>query len=80
LYGYKTGSLTIREENRLRAFENKVLRRIFGPTRKEVARGWRRLHNEEICNLYTSLNIVSVIKSRRTRRAGMLYACEMRNV
>jgi hypothetical protein len=48
LYGCETWSLTLREENRLRVFENSVLRRIFGPKRVEVAGGWRRLHNEEL--------------------------------
>jgi hypothetical protein len=47
--------------------ENRVLRRIFGPEREEVAGGWRRLHNEELHNLYTSPDIIRVIKSRRTR-------------
>ena len=49
LYGCETWSLTLREERRLRVFENKVLRRIFGPRRDEVTGDWRRLHNEEIC-------------------------------
>jgi hypothetical protein len=48
-------------------FENRVLRRIFGPKREEVAGGWRRLHNEELHNLYASPNIISVMKSRRIR-------------
>ena len=69
LYGCETWSLTLREEHRLRAFENKVLRRIFGPKRGEVAWKWR-LHNEELNDLYCSPNIVWVIKSRRMRRAG----------
>jgi hypothetical protein len=51
-------------------FENRVLRRTFGPKREEVAGVWRRLHNEELQNLYTSPNITSVIKSRRTRWVG----------
>jgi len=67
LYGCETWSLTLREERRLRVFENKVLRRIFGPRRDEVTGDWRRLHNEEINVLYCSLNIVRVIKSRRMR-------------
>jgi len=53
-YGCKTWSLTLREEQCLRAFENRVLRRILGPKREEVAVGWRRLHNEELHNFYTS--------------------------
>ena len=57
------------EERRLRVFENKVLRRIFGPRRDEETGDWRRLHNEEINDLYCSPNIVQVIKSRRMRWA-----------
>jgi hypothetical protein len=60
-YGCTTSSLTPREEHRLRVFENRVLRRIFGSKRGWVARGWERLHNEELYNLYTSL-IVGVGK------------------
>jgi hypothetical protein len=55
----------IREEHRLRVFENMVLRRIFGPKRDEVAGGWRKLHNEELHNLYSSPSIIRMIKSRR---------------
>jgi hypothetical protein len=55
-------SLTLREEHRLRVSENRVLRRIFGPKREEVAGGWRRLHNEELHNLYASPNIIREIK------------------
>jgi hypothetical protein len=51
-------------------FENRVLRRIFGPTRDEVTGEWRKLHNEELHNLYSSTNIIKQIKSRRTRWAG----------
>jgi hypothetical protein len=54
----------------LRVFENRVLRRIFEPKREEVAGGWRRLHNEELRNLYASRNIVRVVKSRNMRWAG----------
>jgi hypothetical protein len=53
---------TLREEYRLRAFENRVLWRIFGRKREEVAEGWRRLHNEELHNLYAAPNIITVIK------------------
>jgi len=60
----------LREERKLRAFENLVLRRIFGPRRDEVTGEWRRLHNAELNDLYSSPNIVRVIKSRRMRRAG----------
>jgi hypothetical protein len=70
LYECATWSLTLREEQRLSVFENRVLRRIFGPKREEVAGGWRRLHNEELHNLYTSLNIIRVNKSRGMRWTG----------
>jgi hypothetical protein len=64
LYGCETRSLTLREEHRFR-----VLKRIFGPKRDEVAGGWRQLHNTELHNLYSSPNI-TMTKSRRIRRAG----------
>jgi hypothetical protein len=62
LYGCETLSLTLREEHRFRVFENRVLRRIFGPKRDEVRRGWRKLHNEELHGLYSSPSIIRVIK------------------
>jgi hypothetical protein len=60
----------LREECRLRVFENRVLRRIFGPKRDEVTGEWRRLHNKELYVLYSSPNIIWVMKSRRLRWAG----------
>jgi len=62
--------LTLREERKLRVFENRVLRKIFGPRRDEVTGEWRRLHNEELNDSYSSPNTVRVIKSRRMRWAG----------
>jgi hypothetical protein len=70
LYGCETWSLTLKEEHRLRVFENKVLRRIFGPKRDEVTRGWRKLHNEELRDMYSLPSIIRIIKSRRTRWAA----------
>jgi hypothetical protein len=63
-------SLTLREEHRLRVFENRVLRRIFGPNRDELMRGLRKLHNEELRDLYSSSSIIRIIKSRRMRWEG----------
>ena len=62
LYGCETWLLTLRGERKLRVFENMVLRRLFGPRREEVTGEWRRLHNEELNDLYSSPNIVRVIK------------------
>jgi hypothetical protein len=62
LYGYKTWSLTLREERRLNVFENRVLWRVFGPKRDEVTGEWRKLHNEELNDLYSLPNIGRVVK------------------
>jgi hypothetical protein len=70
LYGCETWSLTLREEHRLRVCENKVLRRICRVKRNEVTRGWRKLHNEEHRDLYSSPSKIRIIKSRRMRWAG----------
>jgi hypothetical protein len=70
MYGCETWSLTLREENRLRVFENRVLRRIFGPRRYEVTGDWRKLHNEELHNLYSFPDIIRQVKLRRMRWAG----------
>jgi len=70
LYGCEVWSLTLREERKLRVYENMVLRRICGPRRDDVTMEWRRLHNEELNDLYCSPNIVRVIKWRRMRWAG----------
>ncbi|KAJ4450732.1 hypothetical protein ANN_02162 [Periplaneta americana] len=80
LYGCETWTLTLREEQRLRVFENKVLRKIFGAKRDEVTGEWRKLHNAELHALYTSPDIIRNIKSRRLRWAGHV-ACmgESRN-
>jgi hypothetical protein len=61
-------------QSRLRVFKNRVLRRIFGPKRDEVTGEWRRLHNKELCALFSSPNIIQAIKSRRLRLAGYV-AC-----
>jgi hypothetical protein len=80
LYGCETWSLTIREEHKLRVFENKVLR-IFGPKRDGVTGGWRKLHKKELHNLYSSPSIIRIINSRRMRWAGHVARMgEKRNV
>jgi hypothetical protein len=66
----RSSTLTLREEHRLRVFENRVLRRIFGPKRDEVTGEWRKLHSEELHNLCSSPDIIRQIKSRRMRWAG----------
>ena len=81
LYGCETWSLILREEHGLRVFENGVLRRIFGTKRDEVTREWRKLHNKELHDLYSSPNIVQVIKLRRMGSAGNIaYMGERRGV
>jgi hypothetical protein len=70
LYGCETWFLTVSEEHKLRVFENRLLRRIFGSKRDGVTGGWRKLHNEELHNFYTSPSIIRIIKSRRMRWAG----------
>jgi hypothetical protein len=70
LYGCETWSLTLREVHRLGVFENRVLRRIFGPRRDEVTEEWRKLHNQELHHLYSSPSIIRMIKARRMRLAG----------
>jgi hypothetical protein len=70
LYGCETWYITLRKEHRLRVFENRVLRRIFGPKRDEVRGQWRKLHNGELHNLYSSPDIIRQIKARRMRLVG----------
>jgi len=69
LYGCETWSLTLREERRLRVFENRMLRRVFGPKRDEVTGEWRKLHNKELSDLYS----VRVVKSRRMKWGGGMW-------
>jgi hypothetical protein len=70
LHRCETCSVTLREEHRLSVFENRVLRRLFGPKRAEVTGGWGELHNEELHDLYSSQSIIRMIKSSRMRCAG----------
>jgi hypothetical protein len=70
LYGCETWSLTLREEHRLQVFANRVVRRILAPKRDEVMEGWRKLHNEELRDLYSSPSLIRIIKLRRMRWAG----------
>jgi hypothetical protein len=70
LYGCETLSLTLREEHRLRVFENRVLRRMFGPKRDEVTGSWRKLHNEELHGLYSAPSMIWGINARRMLWAG----------
>jgi hypothetical protein len=81
LYGCKTWSLTLRDEHRLRMFQNRVLRRIYGPKSDEVMGEWRTMHNGELHNLYLSPDIIRQIKSRRMRCVGhVAHMREGRNV
>jgi hypothetical protein len=73
-------SLTLREEHRLRVFENRVLRRIIGPKRDEVTGEWRKLYNKELHDLYSSPSIIRIIKSRRMRWAGHVARMERRGM
>jgi hypothetical protein len=70
VYACEIWSLTLRQEHKLRLFQNRVLRRIFGPKRDEVMGWWRKLHNDELHDLYSSPSIIRIIKSMRMRWAG----------
>jgi hypothetical protein len=74
LYGCETWSLTVREEHKLRVFENRMLRRLFGPKKDGMTGGWRKLHNEELHNLYSLSSIIRIIKPR-TKWVG--YVAQM---
>jgi hypothetical protein len=78
LYGCETWSLTLKEECRLRVFENRALRKILGPKRDEVTGEWRKLHNKELSDWYSSPNIIWMIKSRRMRWKGHVARKEER--
>jgi hypothetical protein len=81
LYGCETWSLTLREEHTRMVFETRMLRRICGPKREEVMEGWRKLHNEDLCDLYSLPSIIRIMKSRRMRWTGhMAKMGEKRNV
>jgi hypothetical protein len=81
LYGYEKWSVTERVEHKLRVFEKRVLRRMFGPKRDGVTGGWRELHNEELHDLYCLSSIIRIIKSSGMRSAGHVAQMgEKRNV
>jgi hypothetical protein len=80
LYGRETWSLTVREEHKLKVFENRVLRRIFGLKRDEMTIGWRKLHNEELHDLYSLPDIIRIIKLRWMRWAGHVAQMGKRNM
>jgi hypothetical protein len=75
LYGCETWSLILREEHKLRVFENRVLRRIFGSNRDGVTGGWRKLHNDDLHNLYSSPTIIRIIKSNPHFKGDTLRLC-----
>jgi hypothetical protein len=70
LYGCETWSLTLREEHKLRVFENRVLKRIFGPKKDEVMGGWKKLHNKDLHDFYSSARLTGIIKSKRMKWVG----------
>jgi hypothetical protein len=80
LFGCETWAVTLREEHRLRVFENGVLRIIFAPKSDEVTGRWRKLHSEELHILYSSPNIIRQMKSRGMRRAGHVARMERRGI
>jgi hypothetical protein len=80
LYGRETWSLTLREEHRLRVYENRVLRRIFEPKRDEVTGEWRKLHNEELHNLYSSPRIIRQVKANEVGGACDTHGNGEKNV
>jgi hypothetical protein len=79
LYGCETWSLTLREEHRLRVFENRVLRKIFGSKRDEETGGWRKLHNEKLHNLCSSPSVIRTLKSRMIWAVHVAQMGEKRN-
>jgi hypothetical protein len=76
LYGCETWSLTVREEHKLRVIENRVFRRIFGPKKDRVTGRWRKWHNEELHNFYSSPSVIRIMKSRRMRWVGHVARME----